>query len=281
MIRVTFQEPATKEWQDWKQRGEVAAKEMLDKHAQHATFKVKISLYKEQRAIIFEAFHGKCAYCEAKVILDQTGDVEHFRPKGRITDEEDKVIEIDGGAGQMLPHPGYFWLAYDWPNLLPSCARCNRPFRYDNGRRVGKWNRFPVVGHHAVNPAGVVVEKPLLLNPMSENPSDHLEFDKTTGRIIGRTTEGGKCVDIFDLNREGLPEARRDVYDAVLARGAEAKEARKQHDASQLDKHLGFLLRHKRGEAEYSIAGRRALADHQAAVKAELQALEAQLDALD
>ena len=44
---------------------------------------------------------------------------------------------------------GYYWLAATWPNLLLSCADCNRPRTQDdcdgNARVIGKANFFPLV----------------------------------------------------------------------------------------------------------------------------------------
>ncbi|MEF9674035.1 hypothetical protein QNM99_25505 [Pseudomonas sp. PCH446] len=39
-------------------------------------------------------------------------DVEHYRPKGAVSED--------------ASHPGYWWVAMDWDNLLPSCIDCNR-----------------------------------------------------------------------------------------------------------------------------------------------------------
>ena len=58
-------------------------------------------------------FHNKCAYCESD--LGDNLDVEHFRPKGGVTEEPG--------------HSGYWWLAHDWTNLLPSCTPCNQTRR--------------------------------------------------------------------------------------------------------------------------------------------------------
>jgi uncharacterized protein (TIGR02646 family) len=91
------------------------------------------------RSVLFDAFLGKCAYCEVQFVLDQTGDVEHFRPKAGVVDEHD----------QRVDHPGYYWLAYEWSNLLPSCSKCNRLTKTKDGRRVGKGERFPVMGRRA------------------------------------------------------------------------------------------------------------------------------------
>lgn len=50
--------------------------------------------------------HGKCCFCETKIGPD--GDVEHFRPKAAWCQ----------GDGEPLNWPGYYWLAYEWSNLL-------------------------------------------------------------------------------------------------------------------------------------------------------------------
>eukprot|EP01034_Spumella_vulgaris_P009128 gene9128-11597_t len=57
-------------------------------------------------------FHGKCAYCETFYSASAPVDVEHYRPKGAVSENPN--------------HPGYWWLAMSWDNLLPSCIDCNR-----------------------------------------------------------------------------------------------------------------------------------------------------------
>ena len=59
-----------------------------------------------------DLFHGKCAYCESFYAAQAPVDIEHYRPKGAVEDDPD--------------HPGYWWLAMAWENLLPSCIDCNR-----------------------------------------------------------------------------------------------------------------------------------------------------------
>ena len=84
-------------------------------------------------------FHGKCAYCESNYMHVHPTDVEHWRPKGQVEDDQGKKIK-----------PGYYWLAADWNNLFPSCIDCNRR-RYQkvglgNGEAVllGKKDAFPL-----------------------------------------------------------------------------------------------------------------------------------------
>src|SRR5262245_40081226 len=83
-------------------------------------------LYKRYMQFLLKLFNGKCAYCETDIESNQPGDVEHFRPKGRVVDEEFEPIRINHPKWGEMDHPGYFWLAYEWDNLFPSCIDCNR-----------------------------------------------------------------------------------------------------------------------------------------------------------
>ena len=141
----------------------------------------------------FDLFGGKCAYCESAPRDTSSGDVEHFRPKRGVTGEPD--------------HPGYYWLAYDFTNFLPSCELCNRA--------AGKRNYFPVKGQRVVVPGPVDQEEPLLINPLLENPGRHLEFTKL-GTVGGRTPEGKTSEEIYDLNRSQLVTARANDWAVVL-----------------------------------------------------------------
>lgn len=208
MIQVTFAEPADAGWQDWKSRCREATEAILQSQAKKPATEINADLYKEQRLIFLRAFNGKCAYCELKIIPGQrAGDVEHYRPKGRVMDEHGKPV-----FSKIKRHLGYYWLAYQWDNLLPSCLACNRPGTDPKGLASGKWDRFPVGnGFWAEGGAATENEKPLLLNPWKDNPRDHLIFDQTG--IIGHKSERGRATwEILGLNRDGLPEARREAY---------------------------------------------------------------------
>lgn len=260
MIRVVFQKPTpSQDFDDWVRRCSAAAVKL------RSAAEVKESLYKEQREAMLDLFNRKCAYCEATITLDQhAGDVEHYRPKGGVTDENDVRIKVRSGEGGLKAHPGYYWLAYDPLNLLPSCIACNRPNKVGN-RRVGKWNRFPVAGKHAISPEEVAAEKPLLLNPLvpADDPALHIDFDSTTGRLIPKTERGRTTIELLNLNREGLPEDRRQAYDNVLAR---ALEAFTQRDQAIRARAMEMLEEQRTGKARYSIAGRLAIERHRAAL---------------
>ena len=138
-----------------------------------------------------EIFHGKCAYCESFYSKTQPVDVEHYRPKGAV----------DGENG----HRGYWWLAMEWENLLPSCIDCNRKrgqrtpkpnqqnsmaelndegdFARGKTFNTGKQSAFPLVENSlrakwdpSQKAVDVSVEQRLLLDPTRDKPEDHLVF---------------------------------------------------------------------------------------------------------
>jgi len=174
-------------------------------------------------------FHEKCAYCESTYRAVGARDIEHFRPKAA-------VMEAPG-------HPGYWWLAAAWSNLLPSCPDCNRlrgQLVYDSGMSLeefdrarlkepegtsGKANSFPVRNNHwiADENGDLTTEDPLLINPMRREPEKHIEWvfdwnrtdflweaDPVIASVRPREQNGvedpyGKAsIAIYGLNRAGL-----------------------------------------------------------------------------
>jgi hypothetical protein len=260
VIRVKFTPPNDTAWIDWRRRVWTARKEMYrrirDEKVDKPADLISEKLYKDQRDRFLEAFHWKCAYCELKIVPGQRkGDVEHFRPKGRVM----------GGDGKQVfsaadKHPGYFWLAYHWQNLLPSCLACNRPGEDPQGFASGKWDRFPVEnGYWAKTWRDIVREKPVLLNPWKDDPDEHLVFDDPTGVIGYKTDRGRISIDVLGLNRDGLPEARRKAYKtAVLAfrRLNEAYAREDDDEAVEIEKEFDAIWS---GEAEFSAAASAAL----------------------
>ena len=166
----------------------------------------------EVKRALEDLFQGKCAYCESRYEGMQPVDVEHWRPKAKIVDKEGDI------------EPGYYWLAADWDNLLPSCIDCNRertqvlmPSR--EIRTVGKANRFPLEpgSVRARTPDDVALELPLLLNPCYDQPQEHLEFIHE-GVVRPRqqgsgapSPKGEASVEVYALNRTGLVHSRLEV----------------------------------------------------------------------
>ena len=160
------------------------------------------------RAAMRAMFHRKCAYCETFYAAAMPDDVEHYRPKAGYT---------EGGKQHK---PGYWWLAMEWTNLLPSCADCNRARSQElvgTERRtvVGKANQFPLAegSTRGSADAGVVSEQPLLLDPTVDDPAEHLEF-LPDGVVRARLVDGGESargqatIDVVALLRRDLVDAR-------------------------------------------------------------------------
>lgn len=159
-------------------------------------------------------FGTKCAYCESPYAHITGMEVEHFRPKGGYIDDDGKFRS-----------PGYYWLAASYDNLLPSCIDCNRERKQvhwtKDGRRIaiksGKANRFPIApGTQRANaPADLPNEMPLLLNPCSDYPDQHLRFSADGFVEPAKTVEenqmskGRATIDIYGLVREALVSERR------------------------------------------------------------------------
>lgn len=111
------------------------------------------------KEMLLAAQNGKCCYCETSFRASSPGHVEHYRPKGEVRQKR--------GAGRLLP--GYYWLAFDWKNLLVSCERCN----------VKKGSLFPLEdpGARARSHRGrLSAEAPLLVDPSNEEPREHIRF---------------------------------------------------------------------------------------------------------
>lgn len=146
------------------------------------------------KAALRIAQHDKCGFCESKISHIASGDVEHFRPKSAVRN----------GPGEPLMSPGYFWLAYEWANLLFACERCNRRH---------KGNIFPLVDTttRARTPADDIgLESPLFIDPCSEDPAAYIGFREEVPYAIGGNPRGQATIDALGLQRPDLAERRRE-----------------------------------------------------------------------
>jgi len=158
-------------------------------------------------------YHSKCAYCEDY----STVYIEHYRPKGR-------VIQTN--------HGGYFWLCYEWSNLLPTCHECNKI-------AGGKGDKFPVKKTHIIlkdclengelssDKINAIYlnqqEEPYLLHPEIDEPKDFLGFEIDTHNkgiaikgLDGANGRGFHTWKICNLNREDLLRKRKErVIDQI------------------------------------------------------------------
>ena len=152
-----------------------------------------------------EMHHDKCCYCERKRDKARELDVEHYRPKG-------KVAEASG-------HPGYWWLAYEWDNLLLACKTCNQG---------AKKTHFPLkkeLSRAKKKSDDLQAEDPLLLNPSIDDVEKYFlyEWDEPNPSCVrisskdkNKKGKGQRTIDILDLNRDRLLEERKDYLTTRL-----------------------------------------------------------------
>jgi len=155
-------------------------------------------LYKhlDVKECLLKQQNSKCAYCE-NTLLRHNFHVEHFRPKSAFRQDENSE-EIK---------PGYFWLAYEWTNLLLSCDVCNT-----NHKGI----LFPLEDPNsrtAPDTRDLATENPLLINPYEIDPRIHFEFK--TYNILPKTTMGKISIKTYGLSEaegSGIRELRKDVF---------------------------------------------------------------------
>lgn len=164
-------------------------------------FKFDSSLYghAQVKSALIAMQHEKCCFCESKITHISYGDVEHYRPKGGYQQS----------AQDPLQNPGYYWLAYDWENLLLSCTLCNQRH---------KKNLFPLVDpqqrattHHD----SIAQEQPLFINPSVTNPSTFIGFRQEIPYAIDGNAFGKMTIEALGLNREALNEKRREKWKEI------------------------------------------------------------------
>jgi hypothetical protein len=154
------------------------------------------SIWAGVKDVLLEAQFGKCAFCESSFSHISFGDVEHFRPKGGFQQE----------TSSPLIKPGYWWLAYDWNNYWASCQTCNQVF---------KKNLFPIApdGRRARAPNDKLsLEKHLMLDPMTDKISDHLEFREELLFAKNGSARGEATILVAGLNRAKLVEFRATIW---------------------------------------------------------------------
>ncbi|MCP3420320.1 AAA family ATPase [Nocardioides pinisoli] len=144
-----------------------------------------------------ETFHGHCAYCGSPA---DPGEVSRHRPP-------EEALNLD----RSVSPDHYWWLSYDWANLLFVCTECHNL----------KGSRFPVEAKRAPaesRGADLDVERPLLLDPYRDRPEWVFTYD-TSGFVVGVDDRAATTVEVLALNRPGLlfarSQAAAEVDDAI------------------------------------------------------------------
>ncbi|MBM3766758.1 MAG: hypothetical protein FJW32_15315 [Acidobacteria bacterium] len=204
----------------------------------------KTKVWTELKHHLFEeVFLQKCAYCETRGVGFYP-DAEHYRPKASVVNVSDS-----GGRskprcalpdGRTIDHPGYFWLAFHWRNLVPSCKTCNTGAGKGTQFPTSKPNEFLVAlsnaelaalhevpiestrfaGHYYLGPEDLDErEEALLLNPLNpkekqHEPLAHLVFG-VRGIVTARdnSRRGLHSIRTYNLKYELLRQARQEAQE--------------------------------------------------------------------
>jgi len=160
--------------------------------------------YPECREILWRHQNKKCCYCERIRELKRESDLEHFRPKGDVDEDNN--------------HIGYWWLAYDFSNYLFSCKICNEDY---------KKTKFPLLDSSTriYNEIGdLTTETPVLIDPYIEDPEIFIGYywDDINGKhvkVVSMTTDiekrGEMTAKIIGLNRASLMEERAQLLNSL------------------------------------------------------------------
>jgi hypothetical protein len=149
-------------------------------------------LFDQAMKALLKYSSGKCAYCEKPIEHPGDATLERLRPKAGALNKDGKF---------STEH--YWWLAYDWRNIYPACATCNKV----------KGSKFPVHGKRCEPRTAyeeLTSEQALLIDPGYDEPADHLAF-QPDGTVQPRTPRGDATIATFELNRGDVRARRHSV----------------------------------------------------------------------
>ena len=217
---------------DKKRKGELSAIRKLAEsgNLRSRHFK-KIWSDPKVKKFLYESQHGKCCYCERKHDEKRVSDVEHFRPKAEVEEAED--------------HPGYWWLAYSWENLLIACKTCNEEY---------KKSKFPLKDESKrayTERFDIDKEEPIMINPLKEDPELLIDYDfpaeadfsgKPMVKAVGKCMRSKKTVDgLTGINDENVMLERADkleYYETVVIAELALRELERADKLKYIDKRV-------------------------------------------
>lgn len=144
----------------------------LTTHDDRKNYMDKHNIWSKFKRILIRYFGEKCWYSECS-LEGSLGDVDHFRPKNKSTDDKKNVILTDG----------YWWLEYDYLNYCLSCEKSNRSI--EGG---GKNTMFPL--KPGTNPAtyGNTNDIPVLLDPCIDSDVALIDCNEA-GEIVALSSD--------------------------------------------------------------------------------------------
>ncbi|WP_422860654.1 AAA family ATPase [Flagellimonas sp. S174] len=156
----------------------------------------------ELKTYLHNIFYGKCGYCEIRIISPKLGTVDRYRPNNGVRDKKEYHQDL------------YWWLAFEWNNLVYSCKDCNQY----------KGNYFPVKTERVHNREdNLSIENTLLLNPYLDEPNEHFGYNihgaqskREPYLLYPLTEKGNQTIELLRLNRTNLIEGRKKAEREIL-----------------------------------------------------------------
>ena len=139
------------------------------------------------KTLLISDQNGKCCFCESSFLETSYGDVEHFRPK----------LAYKKSGSKSFVYPGYYWLAYEWSNLLFSCEKCNRTYKQNKFPLNDEATRKPYHNHANL----LTNEDRLLIDPTIEDPAIFMTFNEEVPKPVNNSLKGLKTIEILNLER--------------------------------------------------------------------------------
>jgi hypothetical protein len=164
----------------------------------------------------------KCAWCERRRDYSSS-PVDHFRPK-------DGAWRHKRGAAKRQDRGHYWWLTWTWTNLLFVCPRCNDPghkanyFPLTSSSSALAPPRRPYRGRPGPAFFRTSSERPLLIDPATDDPLDHITWRPLQTRLDrrdwkwspwGLSARGWETIDVLRLG-EIADEVEHHLRTAVL-----------------------------------------------------------------
>jgi len=155
------------------------------------------NIWRELKDSLADLLNDKCWFCEVSIVRSDNA-VDHFRPKGRVSDAAEE-------------HFGYRWLAFTKENFRYACTYCNsRRIDVENATAGGKADRFPLLDEttrvYAEGPLDL--EAPVLLDPCVWNDCKLLGSQVEDGRPCATSSEptekyrAEQSIEIYHLHHE-------------------------------------------------------------------------------
>ena len=170
------------------------------------------SIWSKIKPVYMDWQADKCVYCEFALGGNSSQDVEHYRPKSKISAWPKAGAAAYPFATGVPQATGYYWLAFDPCNYAASCKDCNSALKRDY---------FPIAAQRGAATNKVATlntsEKPLLLFPFGDwgdDPAAFLTFngifvEARPGLTLHQANRAQVTIDFFRLNaRRNLLRAR-------------------------------------------------------------------------